>query len=104
MRLHRVSCNAAEWEVLLLIDIRERSGRKDATYMAEKLGKQGLVCEARALAVGDFMFIARHRIHRSIEVVLDCMLERKRVGDLVSSIRDGRYQEQRARLKKAHLG
>ena len=31
------------------------------------------------------------------------MIERKRVSDLVSSIRDGRYHEQRARLKKTGL-
>jgi crossover junction endonuclease MUS81 len=92
--------------VVLLIDVRERSGRKDASYIQEKLGKQGILCDARALSVSDFMWIARPRspVSASAEVVLDAMIERKRVSDLMASIRDGRYQEQRARLKKTKLG
>lgn len=87
----------------LSLFLSERSGNKDAAYMIEKLGKRGLVCESRALSVGDFMWVARHKLHRTCEVVLDTLIERKRVGDLVSSIRDGRYHEQRSRLKKTKL-
>lgn len=101
--LRRGSCHGADFDVLLVIDVRERSGRKDAAYMIERLGREGIGCEARALSVGDFMFVARLRRSPSCEVVLDCLVERKRVGDLVSSIRDGRYHEQRARLKKTRL-
>jgi hypothetical protein len=115
--MRRIFCPASDFDVVLLIDQRERSGRKDAAFMVEKLSKQGLPCEARSLSVGDFMFVARHcsspQSHQpssasssgvpSAEVVLDCLVERKRVSDLVSSIRDGRYHEQRARLKKTQL-
>jgi hypothetical protein len=119
--MRRIFCPSSDFDVVLLIDQRERSGRKDAAFMVEKLSKQGLVCEARSLSVGDFMFVARHRSSSQqshqpssssassspgvppAEVVLDCLVERKRVSDLVSSIRDGRYHEQRARLKKTQL-
>lgn len=109
--LRRVFVPASDFDVVLLIDVRERSGRKDSAFIAEKLTKQGMVCETRALAVGDFMWIARQKrpagsagAAAPCEVVLDCMIERKRVSDLVSSIRDGRYHEQRSRLKKSGLG
>lgn len=36
-------------------------------------------------------------------MVLDLLIERKRVSDLVISIRDGRYAEQKSRLKKTRL-
>lgn len=71
--------------------------------MMEKMRSRGYACEARALNVSDFMWIARHRTYPTIEVVLDCIVERKRVSDLVASVRDGRYQEQRSRLKKTKL-
>jgi crossover junction endonuclease MUS81 len=71
--------------------------------MIEKLGRQGILCEARALSVSDFMWIARHKRECTLEVILDAMIERKRVSDLVSSIRDGRYHEQRSRLRKTNL-
>lgn len=101
--LRRSTCHGGDFDVLLVIDVRERSGRKDAAYMIERLGRVGIGCEARALAVGDFMFVARLRRAPACEIVLDCLVERKRVGDLVSSIRDGRYHEQRSRLKKTRL-
>ena len=88
---------------LLFQSLSERSGRKDATYMIEILSRRGILCESRSLALGDFMFIARHKRLKDCEVVLDTIIERKRVSDLVTSIRDGRYQEQRSRLKKTQF-
>jgi crossover junction endonuclease MUS81 len=52
----------------------------------------------KRLPVGDGIWIARHRISHT-EYVLDFIVERKGVTDLVSSIRDSRYKDQKLRLK-----
>lgn len=51
--------------------------------------------EIRKINVGDFAWIARSGDQ---ELVLDCVVERKRTDDLASSIKDGRYAEQKHRL------
>ncbi|VAH60251.1 unnamed protein product [Triticum turgidum subsp. durum] len=54
--------------------------------------------EIKRLPVGDGIWIARHRRSHT-EYVLDFIVERKSVTDLVSSIRDSRYKDQKLRLK-----
>ncbi len=56
----------------------------------------------RNLPVGDFLWVARHNVSKE-EIVLDCIVERKRMADLWQSITDGRYFEQRLRLKKSGI-
>jgi len=72
--------------------------------MAEFLSR-GIIAEMRALPAGDFTWIAREKlcptqVSRGKELVLDVVIERKRVDDLASSITDGRFHEQKHRLKK----
>lgn len=57
--------------------------------------------EIRRLSVGDFLWIARDR--NGQELVLPYILERKRKDDLASSIKDGRFYEQKYRLKLCGL-
>ena len=52
----------------------------------------------KRLPVGDAIWIARHKVLHT-EYVLDFIVERKNVDDLVGSIRDNRYKEQKLRLK-----
>jgi crossover junction endonuclease MUS81 len=52
----------------------------------------------KRLPVGDGIWIARHRRSHT-EYVLDFIVERKGVTDLVNSIRDSRYKDQKLRLK-----
>jgi crossover junction endonuclease MUS81 len=52
----------------------------------------------KRLPVGDAIWIARHKVHHT-EYVLDLIVERKNVDDLVGSIRDNRYKDQKLRLK-----
>ncbi len=49
--------------------------------------------------LGDFMWVLRCAA-TGLEFVLDVIVERKQIADLLSSIRDGRYKEQRKRLKE----
>jgi ERCC4-type nuclease len=52
----------------------------------------------KRLPVGDALWIARHR-GLDTDYVLDFIVERKNVNDLVDSIRDNRYKEQKLRMK-----
>lgn len=53
----------------------------------------------RKLHIGDFLWIAKHKTE-SKELVLPYVIERKRLDDLSTSIKDGRYHEQKFRLQK----
>lgn len=55
------------------------------------------------MKVGDFTWIARHKTNPDIELVLPYIIERKRMDDLASSIKDGRFHEQKFRLKKCGI-
>lgn len=58
--------------------------------------------EYRSLKVGDFTWIARNKTNRE-ELVLPYIVERKRMDDLGASIKDGRFHEQKFRLRKCGL-
>ncbi|XP_027387203.1 crossover junction endonuclease MUS81 isoform X2 [Bos indicus x Bos taurus] len=62
----------------------------------------------RKLHVGDFVWVAQETSPRDparpAELVLDHIVERKRLDDLCSSIIDGRFREQKFRLKRCGLG
>ena len=76
--------------------------RKDATL--PELNRSGVAYKTRRLAVGDFIWVARENSAPHREVVLDFIVERKRMDDLASSIVDGRFREQKYRLKQSGLG
>ncbi|KAL0872937.1 hypothetical protein Bca101_022642 [Brassica carinata] len=58
--------------------------------------------EVRRLPVGDSIWIARHK-YLGTEYVLDFIVERKTVDDMRSSIKDGRYRDQKLRLQRSGL-
>ncbi|XP_048547404.1 crossover junction endonuclease MUS81-like [Triticum urartu] len=58
--------------------------------------------EIKHLPVGDALWIARHK-ELDTEYVLDFIVERKNVDDLLGSIKDNRYKDQKLRLKKCGL-
>lgn len=59
--------------------------------------------EVRRLSVGDFMWICRDEQNKDFELVLPYIVERKRMDDLASSIKDGRFHEQKFRLNNCGL-
>jgi len=68
------------------------------------LKHSGIQCEKRNLDLGDIMWIARTSTGLNMkEIVLNYIIERKKVEDLIASIEDGRYKEQKFRLKKSGL-
>lgn len=56
------------------------------------------VIQIKHLPVGDVLWVARHK-ELGMEYVLDFIVERKNVDDLLGSIKDNRYKDQKLRLK-----
>ncbi|XP_073982170.1 mus81 structure-specific endonuclease subunit isoform X2 [Rhodnius prolixus] len=88
------------FDTILLVDTAETSGAgsPDDETISE-LTATGILFEVRHLKVGDFLWICRSRTS-PIELVLPFIVERKRLDDLSKSIMDGRFHEQKFRLKK----
>ena len=100
----------------LMLDSREVRTVKDRDYISEELQKRGTTPITRALPLGDALWIARPKpaYERVLaianvdddgegcnEIVLDHILERKRLDDLIFSIKDGRFHEQKFRLRRS---
>lgn len=95
------------YEVVLVLDTREVETKSNRDNIAEKLAARGVLVETRALRLGDMCWIARRldpHGDEGDECVLDYVIERKRLDDLCSSIRDGRYNEQCYRLQRSGIG
>ncbi|KAK7416296.1 Crossover junction endonuclease mus81 [Neonectria magnoliae] len=97
------------FSVHLLLDVREVRAKTDRDYMQEELAKQGAKPIMRSMDLGDAQWIAkchdptllsRHGAEGD-EIVLDWIVERKRLDDLIGSIKDGRFHEQKFRLKRS---
>lgn len=95
--------------VQLVLDNREMRAKNDRDYIQDELVKRGIKPIVRPLEIGDFLwvakcndpgFLARHD-EEGDEVMLDYVVERKRLDDLCGSIKDGRFHEQKFRLRKS---
>jgi hypothetical protein len=89
---------AGSFEIVLVLDAREVRRKNDRDYIASKLAEKGVRVLTRNLELGDVIWVARSNSKFTSEnedVVLDYVLERKRMDDLVCSIKDGRFREQK---------
>ncbi|RLV89396.1 Crossover junction endonuclease MUS81 [Spathaspora sp. JA1] len=91
-----------EYEIILYLDNREIRSMQDRDFFPNRLALLKTPCQVKALTVGDAVWIARHK-QSNREVVLNYICERKRLDDLVRSLTDGRYHEQKSRLKKTGM-
>ncbi|KAG7497339.1 crossover junction endonuclease MUS81 [Solea senegalensis] len=102
------------YEILLCVDVIETTGgsgqRKQE--LVKELQRNGVSFDVRKLNVGDFLWVAREKVTplpgqlrapAGRELVLDYIIERKRMDDLCGSIIDGRFREQKFRLKRCGL-
>ena len=71
--------------------------------MIDEIKKSNLKHEFGKLHVGDFAWVARSHTTSHPDLVLNYIVERKRMDDLCSSFIDGRYKEQKFRLKKSGI-
>jgi ERCC4-type nuclease len=94
-----------EYEIVLVLDSREIQMKGNRDYFQESLASKGIQCITRSMDLGDVIWIARkkttHSSNQDEELFLDYIIERKRLDDLVSSIKDGRFTEQKTRLKRS---
>ena len=89
---------AGTFDVVLIVDKGEishnlyRGGDISRKAREMALKRSGLPFEVRHLRVGDFLWVARERASLNRELVLDCVVERKRLDDLYASTqkKDGR--------------
>lgn len=101
----------SSFTVQLVLDVREVRAKQDRDYMSEELTKKGVKPIIRALELGDALWVAKcndpkmltQKGAESDEIVLDWIVERKRLDDLVGSIKDGRFHEQKFRLRKSGI-
>ncbi|KAI8034538.1 crossover junction endonuclease MUS81 [Drosophila gunungcola] len=91
------------FQLLLLVDTQETSGKNKRVLDQTRsyLESLGARHEVRRLTIGDFLWIAQDA--QGNELVLPYIVERKRMDDLASSIRDGRFHEQKHRLQQSGL-
>ena len=124
--IEMAECNIEEdpsSEVILFIDNREKRNQQDGNYLFDRLSKNGIKIELKSLPLGDFLWVLRvkHSAQQNLmtqlgqkskgtkkkvanvathtDYVLDFIVERKTADDLAASIMDGRYEEQKYRLK-----
>ncbi|MED6185851.1 Crossover junction endonuclease mus81 [Stylosanthes scabra] len=93
------------YEVILILDDREQfatQGSRSRKIIEEIRSQFKIQIEVRRLPVGDGIWIARHKTLKT-EYVLDFIVERKKIDDLRSSIRDNRYRDQKLRLLRCGL-
>ncbi|KAL8660907.1 MAG: hypothetical protein Q9202_006083 [Teloschistes flavicans] len=97
--------------VELILDNREIRSREDRNYIEKALINKAIRPIVRSLPLGDFFWVAKlHPSHNDLlsrageegdEIALDYIIERKRTDDLISSIKDGRFREQKWRLGRS---
>ncbi|CAI9556309.1 unnamed protein product, partial [Staurois parvus] len=102
------------FNVILCVDFIETTGGSahKKQELVSELKRNGVNFDVRKLHIGDFLWIAQEKVHpvpgqlripQPRELVLDYVIERKRMDDLCGSIIDGRFREQKFRLKNCDL-
>ncbi|VDO32423.1 unnamed protein product [Haemonchus placei] len=88
-------------EVILIADLRENNANFRGETVVGCLTKSHHRVEMRPLSVGDYLWVARKV--DGTEMVLNWVVERKTWSDLHQSIRSGRYEEQKQRLRRSPM-
>ncbi|KIY03470.1 uncharacterized protein Z520_00161 [Fonsecaea multimorphosa CBS 102226] len=109
---------AGSFEVKMVLDMREVRTTTDRDYISGELKKLGVSPIIRPLPLGDVLWVAEvnplyanslkaavvgDEADEKVEIVLEHILERKRLDDLISSIKDGRFHEQKFRLHRSGI-
>lgn len=109
-----------KFEVILCIDNAETSGKSSGVQPSNKdiilseLKRNGVKYSIRKLHVGDYLWVCQENqaslvtdlgvsTKEARELVLPVVVERKRMDDLAASIKDGRFREQKFRLRQCGL-
>jgi crossover junction endonuclease MUS81 len=84
--------SAGSYTIQLIMDNREIHSQVDRDRLERGIGEGGVDYAVRSLDIGDALWVAKSGLE---EYVLDYIVERKRMDDLVRSITDGRFHEQK---------
>lgn len=84
--------NNEEEDLVLVIDSREIKSRTCRSFFQNYFDSKDIKYDTRLLEIGDFAWIKN-------EMICDFIVERKCGSDFVSSLSDGRFKEQKNRLK-----
>ena len=107
-----ITLQPGTFTIHLVLDNREVRSKDDRDYISTELTKKGAPPLLRPLPLGDFLWVAKlhsptflshHGEEAGDEVTLSWIVERKRLDDLIGSITDGRFQEQKFRLRKSGI-
>lgn len=90
------------YTIKLFVDNRETRMSSDDTLLETECKRQDVNMELTELPVGDALWVAEHNNTKTI-AVLDHILERKRLDDLIKSIQDNRFTEQKFRLHRSSI-
>jgi ERCC4-type nuclease len=97
-------------EIVLIVDSRERPllrGDAFSEHLEQQLRVHRIAWESRVLGVGDFAWLLRAPSDASgggvVEHMLHVLVERKSMSDLVSSLSDGRFEEQQHRIIRSGI-
>ena len=87
--------------IYLIVDLREK-GAGNENFRVEITNKSSysIPIEEKNLSLGDFTWIYKDQLDGE-EYMIDFIIERKTLNDLSASILDGRYNEQKYRLKNS---
>ncbi|KAJ3019062.1 UNVERIFIED_CONTAM: Crossover junction endonuclease mus81 [Siphonaria sp. JEL0065] len=100
--IHSFTLAAGSYDIVLILDNREIKNGQSRDFFKEGLAKRNVKFDNRSLDLGDVTWIARPKCegsyHGDEEIMLEYIVERKTLDDLVSSIKDGRFKEQKFRL------
>lgn len=117
--LQTISMAPGSYDIRLMVDVREKPGLNNKR-LEKMLSEKGVQWASMALSMGDAIWVARDNV-TGMEVVLDCVLERKRRDDLEQSLKgehrmirrvervlticstDGRYNEQKGRMQASGI-
>ncbi|EGD99291.1 DNA repair protein Mus81 [Trichophyton tonsurans CBS 112818] len=107
----RFTLPRGSFTIEMVLDYREIRSRQDRDYISNELIKRGVSPIVRPLEVGDIQWVAKCKDPNFLaqygeagdEVGLDWIVERKRLSDLLSSIKDGRFYEQKFRLRRSGI-
>jgi ERCC4-type nuclease len=100
------------WEVVLLVDHREKGASCDPRAAEQRLIELGVRCAVCNLSLGDYAWVVRRTagaltvkgaLDPNTAWMLPFIIERKRADDLASSIMGQRYGEQKFRLTRCGL-
>ncbi|KAL9008952.1 MAG: hypothetical protein Q9173_005973, partial [Seirophora scorigena] len=105
-----ITLDPSTFTLELILDNREVRSREDRTYIeTELLHKHSIRPLIRSLPLGDFFWVAKLKDPNFLSrygeegdlIALDHIVERKRLDDLIASIKDGRFREQKFRLRRS---